>query len=324
MIAGPYKTHEEQMGLKYWLVRSKLCEDSDRSKPGMDFLGTHVPTLAWSYESLRNAVVSAGIVCSALERDDPDPELPRIQALKYENKAIASVLAETSSVQATSLVALMFFLTNIWTGKFDAGMSHLKHGLKLARSQLKQEVAFDRMLLAFLEIIYHCQPEALQNDVVLGVLSDHENLTRQQELRASYVLWHLEATIQWMDDAIRRTKTLRADQEAQLVRKVLEIYIGPMRDLVRRWWYKKLDKMRMSELMMRHRALTESPYAKPMASYNKFLTRDGNFNFDLFQVEMKLTLRVMMLFAAGPDVGMRKDALAIIKMSMKAQRAYGL
>lgn len=311
------------MGLKYWLVRSKLCDEPDSGRLGINFIGTHIPMLAWSFESLRHSIVAAGITCAALEQEDQDTQQTQMRALTHENKAISSILSKSTPVQATTLVAMMFFFTCLWSGKFDVGMSHLRHSLKLARTELKTETIFDATLLAFVELLSVCVPRVLQDETVLNILADEKDVSKQQQVRLCYVLCHFGGAVQWMEDAIRRAKLLRSERLAQQVRKTLEANLEPVRELLRRWSKRRrLGQTQMAELMEEHRVLTESPYAVPIATYNKFLTKDGSFDADLFTAQMKLTLRSLMLFAAGNDVVMRKEAVTIIKMGMMLQRSY--
>lgn len=309
------------MGLKYWLVRSKLCDEPESGRLGINFIGTQIPMLAWSFESLRHSIIAAGITCAALEQENLDAQETQTRALTHENKAISSILSKSTPVQATTLVAMMFFFTSIWSGKFDVGMSHLRHSLKLARTQLRTEAIFDVTLLAFLELITTCVPRVMQDGRVLKLLADDKDINKQQELRLHYALYHFEAAAQWMIDAIRRAKTLGSDSPARQVRKILEGNLEPVKELLRRWSKNKgQGNTRLAELMKEHQVLTESPYAGPIATYNQFLIRDG-FDADFFTAQMKLALRSMMLFAAGTDVKMRKDAVAVIKLGMQMQRS---
>ena len=318
------------MGLKYWLARATLCDDPDaaRTTP-TDFIGTQIPCVAWSNASLRHAIVDAGITCASLEQSVDRQELDsQICALQHSNRAIRGLVRDPVQTSTTALVAFVFYFTEIWSGRWDAAVGHLRHAVKLVVAKEKEREAvmkgtdFDNAVCKFIKLVCVCVPRALQSEEVLSVLADVDP-RKQVELRLAYVLYHLERVDRWFEDAIERVELRNKEDSAKRVAMLLEVNRRQVCEICRLWRQRRrVPLLDVLDSKLRIDVLKDSPYERPMACFDLFLVKAADFSVFALEAQLKLTLRTLMIFAAGSDLAMRKDAVGVIRLGGKLKQTW--
>ena len=328
-ISTPYRTSSEQMGLKYWLARATLCDDPDASKATpVDFIGTQIPCVAWSNASLRHAIVAAGITCASLEQSVDRQELDsQICALQHSNRAIRGLVRDPVQTSTTALVAFVFYFTEIWSGRWDAAVEHLRYAVRFVVAKEKEREAvmkgtdFDNAVCKFIKLVCVCVPRALQSEEVLSVLADVDP-RKQVELRLAYVLYHFERVDRWFEDANERVELMNKEDSAKRVAMLLEVNRRQVWEICRLWRQRRTSSLNFLYSKPRIDVLKDSPYERPMVCFDLFLVKAADFSVFALETQLKLTLRTLMIFAAGSDLAMRKDAVGVIRLGAKLKQAW--
>ena len=328
-ISTPYRTSSEQIGLKYWLARATLCDESDApNEAPVDFIGTQIPCVAWSNTSLRHAIVAAGITCASLEQSVDREELgSQICALQHSNRAIQGLVRDHMQTSTTALVAFVFYFTEIWSGRWDAAVGHLRHAVRLVVVKEKESEAvmkrteFDIAVCRFIKLVCVCVPRALQSEEVLSVLSDVDS-RKQVDLRLAYVLYHFERVDRWFEDAIERVEQMDKEESAKRVAVLLEVNRRQVWEICRLWRRRRVALVDVLHSKLRIDVLKDSPYERPMSCFDLFLVKGADFSVFALESQLKLTLRTLMIFAAGSDIVMRKDTVGVIRLGAKLKQTW--
>lgn len=285
-----------------------------RSKSGPYFWQTLVPQAAWSFPSVRHAMLAAAMSSEALlnrENSIISRRQYRLQVLGHTYKAVQSLLSDSMPLDVVLLTSATLGVLDLFNGNWDTACTHVSSGARLAK-QAQTSHNNDPY------ISFYCEAFASALPTILTSVQDGESQCPAEK-----------NSIVRLNEAVRSLRLAKASFYRTLPR--VEQHRGTDRDrianviknakretewILHRWeGLLREEKERTSppddELQINlHRI--ESPWSAVMAQLDLYLDQGGPWNIAKFEVAMERTLPFYMLAKAGPNLKMRETAAELM------------
>lgn len=286
-----------------------------RSRVAPYFWKKLIPQAAWTYPSVRHAVLAASISSQSLLRQATDGEqnAAELQVLRHSTKAVQSLLTEKVPLDVVLLTSATMGILDLYNGQWDTACTHVTHGAKLAKLA-RQDPKNEPFISFYCEAFASALPQILKNA--------QENKSKGPAEKNGLVR---------LDEAIRSLKLANVSFDETLP-KLLN-YPGQQRDriitiihnakaeidwILPRWealYHEEQQTTSPPREDVRvniHRI--ESPFSQVMANLNEHLDNGGPFDFTTFDVNMERTMPFYTCAKAGPHLRMRQIAVQLMRL----------
>lgn len=286
-----------------------------RSRVAPLFWKKLVPQAAWSYPSVRHAMLASSISSEALVRQSTDGERKAadLQVLIHSTKAVQSLLSDKVPLDVVLLASATLGILDLFNGEWDTACTHVTYGAKLAK--LARKNPSNEPFISF-----YC--EAFASALPLILKNAQEEHKRPSPEKNGLVR---------LDEAVRSLKLANTSFDETLPR--LLSYQGPERDRIitmihnakaeTNWILPRWEELYREEAQRFsppddevkvniHRI--ESPFSAVMANLNEHLDHGGPFDSAKFEVTMERTMPFYTLAKAGPHLKMRQTAVQLMRI----------
>lgn len=285
-----------------------------RSPAAPLFWKKYVPQAAWTYPSVRHAVLASATSSEALVRQVTGSERKAVelQVLTHTAKAVRSLLSEDVPLDVVLLTSATLGILDLFNGQWDIACTHVTHGAKLAK-QARQ----DRNSEPF--IAFYCEAFA---SALPSILKNAQNGDKKPPVEKNAIVR--------LDEAVRSLKIANRSFDETLPK--LASYHGEERDRITTvinyaksetdWILVRWEELLHEEMQRSsppddennvnlHRI--ESPFSIVMAELNEHLDFGGSFDLAKFEVAMERTMPFYTLAKSGPNLQMRQTAVQLLR-----------
>lgn len=318
----PYVNSERQ-SLNFFIDVTASMVSRSRAAPY--FWKKLVLQAAWSYPSVRHAVLGSAISSESLIRRDSDSlrcRAAELRALDHTAKAMRSLLSGGVPLDVVLLTSAALGILDLFNGHWDTACTHITYGARLAK-QARQDPHNEPFIAFYCEAFASALPLILTHNENGGSVNPAE-----------------KNSIVRLDEAVRSLKLAIVSFD-QTLPKLLQ-YTGRERDrivtLIRNaraetdWILPRWDNL-LHEEMQRSSPPDdavkvdihgiESPFSMVMDDLHRHLDFGGPFDIAKFEVAVERTMPFYTLAKAGPHLKMRQTAVQLmcIGAELRGKRA---
>jgi len=319
MVVSPSEPYvnAERYFFKYFIELTSAMVG--RSKSGPYFWQTLVPQAAWSFPSVRHALLATAMSCESLlnrEKSIIPQQRSNLLMLSHGSKALQALIAKSVPLDVVLLTSATLGILELFNGQWDTACTHVSSGATLAK-----QAQIDHNSNPY--ISFYCEAFASALPTILTRVKNGSNHCPPEK-----------NTIVRLNEAVRSLRLGRAKFDEALPR--IAQHRGPDRDRIAivvsnaksetEWilqqWENLLRKEKDTtsppddDLQINlHRV--ESPWSALMAQLDVYLQEGGHWNIDKFEVAMERTLPFYMLAKSGPNIKMRETAVQLMYIGTK-------
>lgn len=289
-----------------------------RSDAGAKFWQVLVPQAAWTYPSVRHAMLAAALSCQSLiqrNRDSLAGQQTQMLALKHATRSVQSLLHNEAPLDVTLLTSATLGIMELFNGCWDTACTHVTYGAKLAK-QTKTTSSVDPFITFYCEAFASLLPTFLSKESVEDSLPGSKSaLIKLEEAVASLILG--------IEDLDRTSMRL---VEYKHVKKDRILHIMQYARFENEWILARWQKLLTEEASKASRQeITQtlnynkvvSPWSSILLVVNDCIDRGADLDVTKFEVAMERNLPFYTLAKSGSNVKMREDATQLMYMGAK-------
>jgi len=319
MIISPSEPYirNERYFAKYFIELTSAIVG--RSKTAPHFWQTLVPRAAWSFPSVRHAMIAAAMSCETLLNRE-NALVPRqqsdLQVLNHASRAVQALLAGNVPLDVVLLTSATLGILDLFKGEWDTACTHVVSGAKLAK-QAQTDRDNDPYISFYCEAFASALPGVLSRVQKGGnqCPAEKNSIVRLNEAVQSLRLANTSFDQAW--PKIERHQGTDRDRIANVVRNAKR----ETEWILHRWESLLLEERERTsppddDLQIQlHRV--ESPWSAVMGLLNAYFDEGGPWNIAKFEVAMERTLPFYLLAKSGPNIKMRETAVELMYMGTR-------
>ena len=290
-----------------------------RSRSGPYFWQILVPQVAWSYASVRHAMMATAVSCESLiNRSDANAaKQAELQVLRHTSQAVQALLYDRPPLDVVLLSSATLAILDLFKGEWGSACTHITFGAKLAK-----QARFDSQNDPY--IAFYCEAFASALPNVLKRAEDRFAnpcpVEKNSIVRLTEAVRSLRLAMSNMDQAMHEVEHVDPAERLEITR-VIQNSRSEIEWLLTRWealLHKELRKYSPTddELQINlHRI--ESPWSAVLTGLNSYLKQGGAFDVNKFEVAMERTMPFYAFAKAGSSLAMREDAAHLLYNGIK-------
>ncbi|KIX98428.1 uncharacterized protein Z520_05729 [Fonsecaea multimorphosa CBS 102226] len=295
VFTSPYKTHEAQVALEFWLRVTTPEEDDFPADVIRNIVGSYIPQAAWHLDVVRHSLLSAASTTLLFEAraSNISPELQSTlskQSAIQLHLAIQAILKEREPSLSTVLSAVMIAIVCLWTGRWEECMRHIYCCRSLGREIRAKGEYLEGDLLNSIEAIFN----------VLQPYPPISSMTK--EARLDYAVSVLISATAWIDGLLPQ---LEQPPACEPLKVALRAYRVRMKWTL--WQWQKFDGQGKEQASLSI-SVAESPFGPAVAHMHHYLDDHTDFDLPLLTTQLTLGFKMTILYAAGGDAQRTRDA----------------
>lgn len=286
-----------------------------RSRVAPYFWKKLVPQAAWSYPSVRHAVLASSISSQALLRQASDGEQKAadLKVLVHSTKAVQSLLSDKVPLDVVLLTSAIMAILDLFKGEWDTACTHVTHGAKLAR-MARKDPHNEPFIAFYCEAFASALPQILKNaqEGQKRALIEKNGLVRLDEALRSLRLANLS-----FDETLLKLLHYQGPERNRIITMIQNAkaetdWVLPRWEALYREELQRTSPPDEDVKVNIHRI--ESPFSAVMANLNEHLDNGGPFDFQKFEVTMERTMPFYTCAKAGPHLKMRQIAVQLMRL----------
>jgi hypothetical protein len=160
----PFRTALERLAIDFYLSRTTLFLGRDRNTAGSVFWNVTVPQLAWSYPSVKYALVALSLGTQSLVHNVAERLAPNTmsrETLKHQNMAIRELLDSTTVPFVTVVVAVVFRAICLVMGDRNGAYRQSKAALDLIQNMSYESHADLGLIKRYVQTVFEADCSSL-------------------------------------------------------------------------------------------------------------------------------------------------------------------
>lgn len=314
MVVSPSEPYvsSERYFLKYFIELTSAMVG--RSKSGPYFWQILVPRAAWSFPSVRHALLATAVSCESLlnrENSVVPRQKSQLLMLSQTSKAVQALLTGNVPLDVVLLTSATLGILDLFNGQWDTACTHVSSGARLAK-QAQISHNSDPYISFYCEAFASALPAILKRAQNGGNECPPE---KNSIVRLNEAVQSLRLARASFDEALPRIYRHRGTDRDRIA-NVIRLAKSETEWILRRWEgllreEKETTSPPDDDLQINlHRV--ESPWSAVMAQLSVYLDQGGPWNIDKFEVAMERTLPFYMLAKSGPNIKMRETAVELM------------
>lgn len=296
-----------------------------RSRVAPYFWKKLVPQAAWTYSSVRHAVLASSVASQALLRQATGSEQKAVelQVLTHSTKAVQSLLTEKVPLDVVLLTSAIMGILDLFNGQWDTACTHVTHGAKLAE-MARKDPHNEPFISFYCEAFASALPQILKKaqEGQQRSLVEKNGLVRLHEAVRSLQLANVS-----FDETLSKMSSYRGPQCDRIITMIhnakAEInWILPQWEELYREESQRTSPPEEDMKVNIHRI--ESPFSQVIANLNDHLDNGGSFDFAKFEVTMERTMPFYTCAKAGPHLRMRQMAVQLMRIGTELRGDRGV
>lgn len=285
-----------------------------RSRAAPIFWKKYVPQAAWTYPSVRHAMLASAISSEALVRQvtGSERQATDLQILTHTSKAVRSLLSENVPLDVVLLTSATLGILDLFNGQWGIACTHVTHGAKLAK-QARQDRNSDPF------IAFYCEAFASALPLILKNAQDGDKkppVEKNAIVRLDEAVRSLKLANRSFDETLPKLTSYH-DEDRDRITTVINYAKSETDWILTRWEALLHEETQRSSppddetKVNLHRI--ESPFSIVMEELNEHLDSGGPFDCAKFEVAMERTMPFYTLSKSGPNLKMRQIAVQLMR-----------
>ena len=318
---SPFQDPQEIRGLQTWLETMKYMGRSDL---GLSIWTRIVPSLAWSYDSVRHMQTATAMILDSLRlKEDPEQyrKAERL-SLQHAQKAVQAVVRQNSPVEVRIVVSMILWMYQILAGQPSGANQHVVDAYTLA--QQTDLLKFSEPLLGLYCRAFIGEITPSINPMRISQLSKEEQKSLMQN-RTRYskdILIHAVSSCQSLVQAIDGSShALKSSNGHIRARGLIQISETALNDVSKGWPHKAFftydpETGLPENQALLHKVIQEySPFHAILQYIEEYFLDLDERHLTNYHLQFRPCLDIFMWLAAGVDISVRKAVMPLWNVS---------
>lgn len=288
-----------------------------RSNAGAKFWQVTVPQAAWSYPSVRHAMLAAALSCQSLiqrEGDSSVGQKTQTQVLRHASRSVHELLYSNAPLDVTLLTSATLAIMELFNGCWDTACTHVTSGAKLAQQAKATEIS-DPFISFYCEAFASLLPTFLAKEGQ-GQIPFEKSAFR----RLMGAVKSLRLGLQDLDRTNARLIDYKHIRKGR-IQDIMRYAYFENAWILARWQILLNEEMRRKQVCNDQNIIdlqsVESPWSSILLTVNDCIDRCVDLDVTKFEVAMERNLPFYTLAKSGPHLKMREDATQLMYMGAK-------
>lgn len=302
---SPYGTTEERLAMRLWL---DFAPSMGRSIQGLSYWAISIPTIAWDYAPVRNAVTATSLVYRSLRKKESPVEfaMAKARGLEYANRCIRELLDTGAPPEVMITCSSLFWIFEMLLGNWYNSMMHLASGARIARGTKLNDLS-DPLTAQYIRSFVSDLPASIHPESIIAMSRQQQAV--QSGLRHRYarlIMCDALDRLGVFQEKLQSSKSSQRDQAVQIVERTA----GELHRLSRGW--PESPTVRYDEPSAVQKAILEhSPYISILEDAYVFFIDDDIKHIYEFETKFQPCIDYFIWLAACQQLAQRQHVIEV-------------